>query len=300
MLDRAISRVLGFAEEGNGPLVLLTTLRQRRRRGGLLPRRALRRAARATARSSPPPPSTRWPPRRPATRRWCSPPVVMGAPVRPAAPGVRRAPGAGAHPPDLVDADGALPAAAVPARPRAELAVNDIPRRRRRRRRAGRAGVRPRAGRPRPRRAGARGVRRRGRPGAHRPRRRVHARPRVPGAQHRLPRAAAVRRPRRPRPAGVRPAAWECTWTASGSRSATRCSGRPACRTLLAVPVGGVYGQAATGLYAGAVRGAADPAAQGPRRRQQRRGVAQRGHPDGHGRTACSGRSSPACCWSRA
>ena len=72
-LDRAISRVLVFAEEGDEPLVLLTTLAN-----GLgeevFFRGALYAALGATTRCSPRPRSTRWPPRPPATRRSCWPP----------------------------------------------------------------------------------------------------------------------------------------------------------------------------------------------------------------------------------
>ena len=51
----------------------------------------------------------------------------------------------------------------------------------------------------------ARSQRRRGRPRAHRSGRRVPARPRVPGAAHRVPRGTASAQVRRTRPAAVRP-----------------------------------------------------------------------------------------------
>ena len=81
-------------------------------------------AARCTPRSDEPPAggrprprSTCWPPRPPATRRWCWPPAVMGTLFGAAAARLGRHPGPDAHPPDLVDADAALPAAAVPRQP---------------------------------------------------------------------------------------------------------------------------------------------------------------------------------------
>ena len=124
-------------------------------------------------------------------------------------------------------------------------------RRRRDRGRAGRAGVRPRcsptgASTYRP------GGRRRGRrPGPHRPRRRLHARPRLPGAEHRLPGAPVDGRPRRPRPAALRRRRSRSCCTASGSGSPTRCSSSSGAAGALGLPVGGLRGKAALGLYAG-------------------------------------------------
>ena len=73
-LDQAISRVLAFAEEGNGPLVLLTTYangigEEIFFRGALYAALAGRPRRRRLH-----PGLHAWPPRPPATRRWCSRP----------------------------------------------------------------------------------------------------------------------------------------------------------------------------------------------------------------------------------
>ena len=115
VLDGAISPVLAYAKQGTDPLVLPPRWPTGR------PRRSSS-AARST------------PPLAGAARRRRSTAVYAGDrghpqpgagarrrrdghAVRAAAPGDRRDPGADADPPDLVDADGALPAAAVPRTP---------------------------------------------------------------------------------------------------------------------------------------------------------------------------------------
>ena len=107
--------VLRYADQGSGPLVLVTTLAN-----GAAEEVFFRGALYAAVGS-----------RRPvltstavymlATTATRNPALVLasggdGRPVRPAAARLRRHPGADPHPPDLVDADAAVPAAAVPRR----------------------------------------------------------------------------------------------------------------------------------------------------------------------------------------
>jgi hypothetical protein len=112
VLDRAIASVLTYADEGDDRLVLLTTLANGAAeevffRGALYAAIgqehpvALSTGAYALATI---------PTRNPALVLAAT---VMGHAVRRAAAGVRGHPGAGADPPDLVDAHAALPAAAV-------------------------------------------------------------------------------------------------------------------------------------------------------------------------------------------
>ncbi len=146
VLDRAIGKVLVFAEEGSGPLVVATTLANGLGeevffRGAMYAALDADRAVAASTARLHAGDRVHPQPRAGARGRG------DGHAVRPAAPGVRRPAGPGAHPPDVVHPDGALPPAAVPARPPGDamtrttdvVVVGAGP---------GRARVRPRADRP--------------------------------------------------------------------------------------------------------------------------------------------------------